>query len=113
MIEDRQALNEIDAIAAVDGVDALLLGQGDLALSLSNSLEQAPSLHEAVQMIVEAAERANKPVVGAVRSVASDDAKWLMDLGVRAMVIGSDLSFMRQAAGAEQHAFKAAMKIPE
>jgi len=112
MIEDRQALNEIDEIAAVDGVDALLLGQGDLALSLSNSLTPVPSLHEAVEMIVAAAERANKPVVGAVRSMTGDEAKWLLDLGVRAMVVGSDLSFMRQAAGAAQRAFKTAMKIP-
>ena len=113
MIEDRLALDEIDAIAAVEGVDALLIGQGDLALSLSNSSTPVPSLREAVEVIVAAANRANKPVVGAVRSILGDDSKWLLSLGVRAMVAGSDLSHMREGVGAARQAFKSAMEFAE
>lgn len=108
MIEDRQALDEIDAIAAVDGVDALMLGQGDLRLSLGNAPGPAPSLREAVDLIVAAANRANKPLVGAARSMSPDDAQWLLDLGIRTMVVGSDLSFVREAAGRARHAFRLA-----
>lgn len=98
MVEDRQAIEAIDEIAAVDGVDALFLGRGDLALSLSNASGPAPTVKEAVAIVATAAARAGKPLSAVVQSMRSDEAKWLMDLGVTAMMVASDLGFLRQAA---------------
>lgn len=110
MIEDRQALDEIDAIAGVEGVDALFLGRGDLGLSLSNATDPVPTVKAAVEDIVAAANRAGKPVSAVVQSMRSDEAKWLIDLGVTAMMVASDLGFLRQAAGAALRDFNEMMK---
>src|SRR3546814_9592368 len=52
MIEDRQALDVIDDISKVEGVDAMLLGRGDLGLSLSNEVDTVPALADAVENVV-------------------------------------------------------------
>lgn len=98
MIEDRQALDHIDAIAAVEGVDALFLGRGDLGLSLANATDPVPVLKDAVEQIVTVARAHGKPVSAVVQSASSDEAKWLIDLGVTAMMVASDLGFLRLAA---------------
>src|SRR3546814_4993735 len=49
MIEDRQALDVIDDISKVEGVDAMFLGRGDLGLSLSNAVDPVPALADAVE----------------------------------------------------------------
>jgi len=110
MIEDRQALDVIDEIVNVDGVDAIFLGRGDLGLSLSNAIAPVPTLDQAVNMIVEACRRVGKPVAALVQSMKSDEAKWLIDLGVTGMVVASDLGFLRQAAGLALHDFREMMK---
>lgn len=98
MIEDRQALDAIDDIAAVEGVDALFLGRGDLGLSLSNATDPVPALKDVVERVIEVAKAHGKPVSAVVQSIRSDEAKWLIDAGVTAMMVASDLGFMRQAA---------------
>lgn len=110
MIEDRQALDVIDDIAAVEGVDALFLGRGDLGLSLSNATDPVPSVKDAVEIAVKAAKSHGKPVSAVVQSMKSDEAKWLIDLGVTAMMVASDLGFLRQAARAALDDFRAIMK---
>jgi len=98
MIEDRRALDDIDGIAAAEGVDALFLGRGDLGLSLGNAAAPVPALKDVVEHIVEVAKAHGKPVSAVVQSMRSDEAKWLIDLGVTAMMVASDLGFLRQAA---------------
>jgi 2-keto-3-deoxy-L-rhamnonate aldolase RhmA len=98
MIEDRQALDVIEDIAAVEGVDALFLGRGDLGLSLGNATDAVPALKDVVERVVEVATAHGKPVSAVVQSMRSDEAKWLIDLGVTAMMVASDLGFLRQAA---------------
>jgi 2-keto-3-deoxy-L-rhamnonate aldolase RhmA len=110
MIEDRQAVDQIDEIVNVEGVDAIFLGRGDLGLSLSNATVLAPTLDQAVSTIVEACRRAGKPIAALVQSMKSDEAKWLIDLGVTAMVVASDLGFLRQAAGLALRDFNEIMK---
>jgi 2-keto-3-deoxy-L-rhamnonate aldolase RhmA len=108
MIEDRRALEVIDDIAAVAGVDCLFLGRGDLGLSLGNASGVAPTLKEAVEIIAAAARKHDKPLAAVVPSMASDEARWLMDLGVTAMMVLSDQSFMRQAANQALQEFRTA-----
>lgn len=112
MIEDRQAIDVIDDIVSVKGVDAIFLGRGDLGLSLSNATEPVPTLDQAVSIIVDACKRAGKPIVALTQSMKSDDAQRLIELGVTAMVVASDLGFLRQAAGAALSEFNALMRSP-
>lgn len=110
MIEDRQALDHIDAIAAVEGIDALFLGRGDLGLSLANATDPVPPLNDAVERIVAVARAHGKTVSAVVQSLRSDEAKWLIDLGVTAMMVASDLGFLRQAAKGALNDFREVMK---
>jgi len=108
MIEDRKAIEAIDEIAAVPGVDCLFLGRGDLGLSLRNAKGAAPTLTEAVKIVSAAARKHDKPLAAVVPAMASDEAKWLIGLGVTAMMVLSDQGFMRQAAAAALSEFKSA-----
>jgi 2-keto-3-deoxy-L-rhamnonate aldolase RhmA len=110
MIEDRAAIPVIDEIVAVPGIDCIFLGRGDLGLSLSNAEGAAPSVKEAVEIVTAACRRRDKPIAAVVQSMASDEARWLIDLGVTAMMIASDQTFMRQAAAEALQAFKTTMK---
>ncbi|WP_066796600.1 HpcH/HpaI aldolase family protein [Sphingomonas soli] len=113
MIEDRHALDEIDEIAAVEGVDALFLGRADLALSLRNAEGSAPGIQEAVERIVEAANRAGKPVAAVVQSMQSDETTWLRGLGITALMVASDIGLLRQAASSALREFNALMRPGE
>ena len=90
------------------GVDCLFLGRGDLGLSLSNASGPAPTLTEAVEIVAAAAREHDKPLAAVVPAMASDEAKWLVDLGVTAMMVLSDQGFMRQAAAGALQDFRVA-----
>lgn len=63
MIEEAQAVENIDSIAATPGIDALFLGTSDLSFSLGLRGEQDhPRLEEAIEKVLAAARRHNVPV---------------------------------------------------
>jgi 2-keto-3-deoxy-L-rhamnonate aldolase RhmA len=98
MIEDAEALERIDEIVAVEGIDAFFMGRGDLALSLSNVQGAAPTLEEAVKTIADAVYRAGKILAAVTPDMASDDARAMKDIGVTALMVGSDQWLMRAGA---------------
>ncbi|MFN4164317.1 MAG: HpcH/HpaI aldolase family protein [Ferrovibrio sp.] len=95
-IEDPEALDEIDAIAAVDGIDSLFIGRGDLTAAFGDETPNPPAVRQAVEKIVAAARRANKPV--SVYVGGRPDAEWLQGQGATAFIFNSDQGFLRQAA---------------
>jgi 4-hydroxy-2-oxoheptanedioate aldolase len=63
MIETRQALQNVEAILAVEGIDGVFAGPSDLSLTLSNGADMNPNrkdVDEAFATIMAAAKRANK-----------------------------------------------------
>ncbi|MET0219956.1 MAG: aldolase/citrate lyase family protein [Tardiphaga sp.] len=97
-IEDPVALDEIDAIAAVDGVDSLFIGRGDLTAAFGDESKDPPAVLRAVERISEAARKANKAISVFVGNAA--EAAWLNSLGASIFVFSSDQGFLRQAASA-------------
>ncbi|SFL29283.1 2-keto-3-deoxy-L-rhamnonate aldolase RhmA [Bradyrhizobium sp. NFR13] len=97
-IEDPVALDEIDAIAAVDGVDSLFIGRGDLTAAFGDESKDPPDVLRAVERISEAARKANKPISVYVGNAS--EAAWLNSLGASVFVLSSDQGFLRQAATA-------------
>lgn len=60
-IEDKEALDEIDEIAAVEGIDAFFVGPGDLSASLGVYGEaNSPVMEEAIKKVAAAAKKNGK-----------------------------------------------------
>lgn len=110
MIEDAQAIERIDEITAVPGIDAFFLGRGDLGLSLSNVEGPKPTVEEAVRIVAESVLKHGKALAAVCPSLASDDAKAMADIGVTVMMTGNDQYFMRVGAAAQLANFNKLMK---
>jgi hypothetical protein len=80
----------------VDGIDALFIGRGDLAVALGAKSSDAPEVRSAVERIGKAAHATGKPICVFVGGQA--EASWLRDQGATAFVVASDQGFMRKAA---------------
>ena len=100
IIEEARAVDNVDAIAATPGVDALFIGTSDLSFSLGlRGQQNDPLLREAVAKVLAAGKRHNKPVGVPV----PDSAKipQYVDEGFLLFQSPSDLVLM--AAGAKQY----------
>jgi len=104
-IEDPEALNQVDAIAGVDGIDALFIGRGDLAVAMGAASPDAPEIRAAAEQISAAARRAGKPVMVFVGS--NKDALAMREIGASAFIFSSDQGLMRQAAARALAEFEA------
>lgn len=96
MIEDVEALDRLDAIMAVEGLDAVFVGRGDLTVALGAASMAAKETQQAAEAIVAAAGRAGKAVCIMVAG-AAEAAEW-RKLGASAFIVSSDQGLLRQAA---------------
>jgi staphyloferrin B biosynthesis citrate synthase len=96
MIEDPEALEDIDAILAIEGLDGIFIGRGDLTVALGAAANDAPAVKAAVETAMGAAQRAGKPVCVMVGSAA--EAKGFKDIGASAFIVSSDQGFLRKTA---------------
>ena len=110
MIEDAEAIERIDEITSVDGIDAFFIGRGDLGLSLSNMAGPKPTVAEATKIIAQSVIRNGKILAAVCPTLESDDARAMRDLGVTVMMVGSDQFFMRASATAQLRHFNKLMK---
>ncbi|MDW8370225.1 MAG: aldolase/citrate lyase family protein [Geminicoccaceae bacterium] len=94
MIESPKAVANAGAIAALDGVDALLIGTNDLALELGIAGELGhPRIEVAYRAVLEAASAAGKPVgLGGVYT--ADLLGRYLPLGFRFVLLGNDLAIL-------------------
>lgn len=97
-IEDREALDEIEAIAAVEGLDALFVGRIDLTIALGCTSPDDPAVIAAAERIVAAGRAAGRPV-GMFTPRAGDVPQWRAR-GASLFLLASDHTFLR--AGAQQ-----------
>lgn len=100
MLETREAVENADAIAAVDGIDVLLIGGSDLSAEMGIPGDFANArLHAAARKVVEACRRHGKhPGVGGIYDHAA--MRQYVEIGARFILSGSDLSFMLAGAQA-------------
>ncbi len=98
MIEDPEALDVIDAIAAVEGLDGFFIGRGDLTVAFGAAAPDAPVVRVAVERIAAAARAAGKPWCAHVGGGDEAEIAWLAGLGCSAFIAASDQGLMRRAA---------------
>ena len=107
MVETRQALDNLDAILATPGIDAVFLGPSDLSLALSDGKTLDPhsgDVNAAVDQIAAAAKKAGK-IAGAYAANA-ERANELAARGYRFLGIASDTAFVRAGTAATFKALK-------
>jgi len=105
MIEDPSALDDIDAIVAVDGIDAFFVGRGDLTLALNAASSSSDEVTAAVAKVTAAAGKVGKPV--AVMAATREEGDAFAALGATAFILSSDQGFMRKAGLQMLQAFQA------
>ena len=107
MIETATALDNVDAIAATPGIDALFIGPYDLSIALSGGTAQdvhAPKVEQAIDRICAAAKKAGKIPGIYCRDVAG--ALAMAKRGFRFVVAGNDQTTLREATVAQLKALK-------
>lgn len=96
MIEDVSALDEIDEIVRVPGLDAIFIGRGDLTAALDAPSMTSDETHEVVIPILAAAKAVGLPIIMLCPNRA--DAEKMTALGATAYMVGSDHGFLASAA---------------
>jgi 4-hydroxy-2-oxoheptanedioate aldolase len=98
-VETRAALEHLDEIAGVAGVDGVFIGPADLAASLGHA---GNPQHGAVQAAIETAVRRlsslGKPA--GILSFSPEEARRYIDWGCRFVAVGSDLTLLARSADA-------------
>ena len=101
MIETAQALENLDAILSVEGLDAIYIGPSDLSISLGCAPamdDLAPKAAEAVDHILARAKAHG--VVAAIHNAGPESAMARIAKGFQLVTVSSDARLM--AAGAQQ-----------
>jgi 4-hydroxy-2-oxoheptanedioate aldolase len=98
-IEHQAALETIEEVVAVPGLDLAFIGPGDLATSLGHrGLAEHPDVQAAAQRL-EAAIRGSKVVLGGV-APQPEQARAMIARGYRALVVGFDWSLLQRGVAA-------------
>jgi 2-keto-3-deoxy-L-rhamnonate aldolase RhmA len=97
-IEDVDAVEDAEAIAAVNGIDAIFIGRIDLTVSLGCESPDDPAVLAAVRKVCGACRKADRRV-GMFLSHAEDVPEWVAE-GVSLFILSSDQDFLLRGARA-------------
>lgn len=93
MIEKKEAVENLDAILAVEGVDMVQFGPADYALSMGWSRrEDADAIRDAERLVIESAVRHG--VQPRAEIADARGAQWYLELGVRHFCVGHDVGIL-------------------
>jgi len=96
-IESRAALREMEAIAAVDGVDGVFMGPADLAASLGHIGEQEhPEVVAAVESSVRALSAKGKAV--GVNAFSESLVRRYLGAGCKFVLVGADVTLLARGS---------------
>jgi 2-keto-3-deoxy-L-rhamnonate aldolase RhmA len=110
-IEDLEAVDDIDAICQVEGIDCIFIGRMDLTVALEQTNASHPDVLAAVEKVVSAANKYSKSC-GMFVADLSELPRWI-SLGVSLFLLGSDHGFMLSGARQLQQKFADAIKQSE
>lgn len=110
MVETREAMDNIDAIAATPGLDGIYVGPADLTFSLFGGKfapsfdREEPEMIEVLKQIVAACERAG--IVAALHCGSAAYAARAVEWGYRLTTVSSDARLMAAGAAASVKEFR-------
>ena len=104
-VETRSALDRIEDIAAVDGVDGVFIGPNDLAASFGHIGNWAhPEVQAALEDAVRRLKRVGKPA--GILTPNEEEAKRFIASGYTFVAVGADLGLLARGADALAKRFK-------
>ena len=110
MLESPEAIDNVNSIAAVDGVDVILIGTNDLCMEMGIPGDYSnPKVKDSYIKVIEACKKYGKtPGMGGVynEELMSDYIK----MGMKFILSGSDLSFMMQSASQRSNKLRSFLK---
>ena len=93
MIEKKAAVDELDEILEIDGLDMIQWGPSDFSMSIGRPGERGvPEVQAAERRVFESALKAGVQPRAEIDSV--DGAKRFLDMGVRHFCMGTDISIL-------------------
>ncbi|CAI1040494.1 5-keto-4-deoxy-D-glucarate aldolase [Serratia fonticola] len=108
-IESQQGVENLDAIAGVEGVDGIFVGPGDLSAALGYlGQPNHPEVQAVIRHIFERASAHGK--ASGILAPAEADARRYLEWGARFVAVGSDLGVFRTATQALCDRFKQAVE---
>jgi 2-keto-3-deoxy-L-rhamnonate aldolase RhmA len=103
--ETRTALDNIEAIARVDGVDGVFIGPSDLSASLGHiGNPQHADVQTAMQDAVQRLAAIGKPA--GILTASEEEARRYIGWGYLFVAVGSDLGLLSRNADALAKSFK-------
>ena len=106
MIETQAGLDAVDEIAAVDGVDIVLVGANDLSVALGVAGQMdSPKVHESYLRVIEACRAHGKTVGVGGMGGRPDLVRRYLELGAGYVSTGNDISFLSAAAAQKRQQF--------
>ncbi|WP_374159851.1 HpcH/HpaI aldolase/citrate lyase family protein [Mycobacterium sp. G7A2] len=106
MVETPQAVRDIDVIAAVEGIDMVLIGVSDLTAEMGiHGQYENDRFRHAVDSVA-AACRTHGVALGVAGIKSLELLKWLAGLGLRFISAGTDVGMMTEAATARAQALR-------
>ncbi|OZC61919.1 aldolase [Rhodococcus sp. 15-725-2-2b] len=106
MIESQAGLDAAEDIAAVDGVDVVLVGANDLSVELGVAGQvDHPKIHEAYLRVIAACKAGGKTVGIGGMGGRPDLIRQYLDMGAGYVSTGNDISFLAGAAAQKRQQF--------
>jgi 2-dehydro-3-deoxyglucarate aldolase len=103
-IESRAAVDAVDEIVAVPGVDGLFIGPSDLAAGFGHRGHPGhEDVQAAIARVLDRAAACGKPA--GILAPIEADARRYMDMGATIVAVGSDLGAFRAATQALRDRF--------
>jgi 2-keto-3-deoxy-L-rhamnonate aldolase RhmA len=104
-VETRSALDQLESIASVEGVDGVFIGPSDLAASLGHlGNPQAPEAQKAIQDAGKRLRAIGKPA--GILTGNEEEARRYMDWGYLFVAVGADVGLLTKNADALAKKFK-------
>jgi len=102
-IETKEALDRLDDVLAVPGIDTVLIGPNDLSASMGHTGDLGhPDVEAAIAHVLARAQAAGIPA--GIWAANSDGSRARRAQGFAWTTVGSDLDFLRSAAEQAAHA---------
>jgi 2-keto-3-deoxy-L-rhamnonate aldolase RhmA len=93
MIEKEAAVDKLEEMLSVEGVDMIQWGPADYSMSIGKAGERgAPEVSEAAEFVFKKAMEMGIPPRAEINS--ADDAKRFLDMGVKDFCIGTDVTIL-------------------